>query len=99
MIVAHFFSKRIFITFLVVEVVLLLLLSLTHVKIFPCEAFVYDSKEGYYNTLCSLTDDDTGEILLFQGEWYDIRPIWSGWVVSLILLVCLPYGVARYLNK
>jgi hypothetical protein len=90
-------GKRVLKIFVGIEMLWILVLHITHWEIFPCEAFVYDSEEGYYSAMCSFSDEDTGELLFLQSEWHDTRPVLSTWLAALVLLVVTPGILAAWL--
>ncbi|QQR54994.1 hypothetical protein IPG41_00225 [Candidatus Peregrinibacteria bacterium] len=91
-------KKRVFKFFIPLVLAFLLVLSLTHLQIFPCETFIWDSTQGYYFSLCALIDED-GKFL-FPGDPYygPILTIWT-WLSAFGILLVLPYLLALGLNR
>lgn len=90
-----FFNRRIAIIGVVTSFFLIALASITHVEIFPCLGFVWDSDQGFYYSTCALIDED-GESLI-GGDYtsgYEPVPIVWTWVMMAGIFLVVPYGIA-----
>ena len=93
-----YFNRRIFKWFCGCAILLVLILSVTHLPVFPCLEFVADSDQGYFLTLCPLVNDDGLFIFSTPGYYDPITFVWT-WVGGAIILFGIPYVAAVLMNR
>lgn len=94
------FSRRIITGTLILGVLLFLVAWLTHLAIFPCQTFIWDSDQGLYNSICPIIDED-GESLIggdYTSGFEPIPTFWT-WVTMAVAFLGVPYGLSVLGNK
>lgn len=88
----HLFSlhKRILVFWVVGVFFWMVILATTKLEVFPCQTFIFDSDQGYYNSICPLVDDRQVWVFESDTSGFSGIPTTATWLVGIPLIFGLP---------